>query len=80
MTRLSVGEHPFIKAPSVITYAYTKVPSCNAIRRMLESGDAQAKQDASASLVQRAQAGLRETDRAPREVQTFFLEWLGKNR
>jgi len=75
MTRLAVGDHPFVTAPSVITYAYTKVMSCTHIESLVLSGEAQTKGYASKRVVQRAQAGLRETDRAPREVQEYFLEW-----
>jgi hypothetical protein len=79
MTRLAVGDHPFVKVPSVITYAYTKLMSCSHIESLVASGDAYAKEDASARIVQRAQAGLRETDRAPQDVQNHFLEWWAQN-
>jgi hypothetical protein len=79
MTRLAVGDHPFITSPSVITYAYTKMMSCAHIESLVASGDAEPKEDASARIVQRAQAGLRETDRAPQDIQEYFLEWWEEN-
>ena len=79
MTRLAPGDHPFVKNPSVITYAYTKVMSCEHLEGLVKSGDAYTKEDASEKIVRRAQAGLRETDRAPREVQRYFLEWWAQN-
>jgi len=78
MTRLVVGDHPFVTGPSVITYAYTKMMSCAHIESLVASGDAHPREDASARIVQRAQAGLRETDRAPRDVQEYFLEWCAQ--
>jgi hypothetical protein len=75
MTRLAPGVHPSVTDPSVITYAYSKVMSCKQINSLVASGDAFTKVDASAKIVQRAQAGLRETDRAPQEVKEFFLNW-----
>lgn len=80
MTRLAAGIHPFINDPSVVTYAYTKLLSCAQIEGLVASGDATAKGDVSENIVQRAQAGLLETDRAPQEVKEFFVEWWGQHR
>jgi hypothetical protein len=79
MTRLAVGDHRFITAPSVITYAYSKLLSCSDIEVLVACGEAIVKEDASDRVVQRARAGLRETDRAPQEVKEFFLEWVARN-
>jgi hypothetical protein len=38
------------------------------------SGDAVRKQPASPQLLARARAGMRDTDRAPREVQALFRQ------
>jgi hypothetical protein len=46
---------------------------------MVASGEVTEKEDASERIVQRAQAGMRETDRAPQEVKEFFLEWWGRH-
>lgn len=75
MVRLGAGDHPFIEHPSVITYAYSKVMTCAQIRSLMESGDARAKEPASDRLVERAQLGMLETDRAPEEVQECFRWW-----
>jgi len=79
MTRLAVGDHPFITDPSVITYAYSKLLSCADIEALVACGEAFARQEASESIVRRARAGLRETDRGPQEVKEFFLEWMSRN-
>jgi len=79
MTRLAAGCHPFINLPSVITYNYSKLLPCTQIKNMIASGDATAKEDASETIVRRAQAGLLETTRAPQEVKEFFLEWWAQN-
>ena len=75
MVRLAAGDHPFIEHPSVITYAYSKVMTCAQIRSLVASGDARAKEQASDRLVERAQLGMLETDRAPEEVQECFRWW-----
>lgn len=79
MTRLAPGDHPFVKNPSVITYSYTKVMSCTQLENLVATGGAMTKEDASEEIVSRAQAGLRETDRAPQDVQRYFLEWWEKH-
>lgn len=77
-TRLQAGIHPSIPDPSVVAYHYSKVMSCSQLKNLIETGDAIPKAAASASIVQRAQAGMQETYRAPREVQECFLGWWAK--
>lgn len=72
MVCLDVGDHPFITQPSVITYAYSKILTVTKLAAMIASGDATPKEKASEQLVARAQRGMLETDRAPREVQQLF--------
>jgi mRNA-degrading endonuclease toxin of MazEF toxin-antitoxin module len=80
MVRLAAGDHPFIEHPSVITYAYSKVMTCAQIRGLEASGDARAKEQASDRLVERAQFGMLETDRAPEEVQECFRWWWNQRK
>jgi mRNA-degrading endonuclease toxin of MazEF toxin-antitoxin module len=77
-TRLEAGIHRFITAPSVIAYNYSKIMSRDQLRNLIETGDALPKDDASDTIVRRAQAGIQETRRAPREVQECFLAWWTK--
>jgi hypothetical protein len=79
-TRLKAGIHPFINNPSVIAYHYSKMMLCAQLKKLIETGDAIPKADASGDLVQRAQAGMLETRRAPREVQECFLAWWDRQR
>lgn len=79
-TCIAAGEHPFVSAPSVISYAYSKLMSQTQLGSLVASGDASLKRDASETIVRRAQEGMRETDRAPRAVQEFFLEWWEHGR
>jgi hypothetical protein len=72
MVCLDVGDHAFIKHPSVITYAYSKLLTVAQLEAMVAAGDATPKGQASSQLVARVQSGMMETDRAPREVQQFF--------
>lgn len=73
MVCLNAGDHPFLTHPSVITYAYSKVLSVSKITEMIANGDATPKEPADAKIVARAQSGMRETDRAPREVKALFV-------
>ena len=77
-TRLEAKNHPFIDNPSVIAYNYSKMMSCDQLRKLIETEDAVPKSDASDTIVKRAQAGMQETRRAPREVQECFLGWWAK--
>jgi hypothetical protein len=79
-TCIAPGEHPFVSVPSVITYAYSKLMLQAQLESLVASGDATVKNDASESIVRRAQQGMRETDRAPRAIQEFFLEWWERHQ
>ncbi len=79
MTRLEAGIHPFINDPSVIAYNYSKMMTCDQLQKMIDAGDAIPKPDAAEDIVRRAQAGMQETRRAPREVQECFLAWLAQH-
>lgn len=72
MVCLNVGDHPFISQPSVITYAYSKILKVSKLAAMIANGDATPRERASELLVARAQQGMLETDRAPREIQQLF--------
>lgn len=74
MVCLDVGDHPFIKHPSVITYAYSKILTVTKLAEMVANGEATPKERASEQLLRRAQNGMLETDRAPREVKELFKE------
>ncbi len=76
MVRIAAGEHPFVTRPSVITYAYSKLITCAKLQTLIDAEEAVPKKPASDALVKRAQAGMKETDRAPEEVQLFFLAWI----
>lgn len=75
MVRLVPGDHPFIEHASVITYAYSKLMTSAQIRSLVACGDARPKEPASNRLLERAQLGMLETDRAPEEVQECFRWW-----
>ncbi len=79
MTRLAPHIHPFINDPSVIAYNYSKMMTCAQLQKMIAAEDAIPKEDAAEEIVRRAQAGMRETRRAPREVQECFLAWLAEH-
>jgi len=79
-TRLRPKIHPFIVDPSVIAYNFSKMMSCTQLKKLIELGDAIPKPDACDEIVSRAQDGMQETRRAPREVQECFLDWLSKQK
>lgn len=79
MTRLAPRIHPFINDPSVVAYNYSKMITCAQLQKMIDAGDAIPREDAAENIVRRAQDGMQETRRAPREVQECFLDWLAQN-
>jgi hypothetical protein len=72
MVCLNIGDHEFITQPSVITYAYSKILTVTKLTQMIADGEATPKEKATEQFVARAQRGMLETDRAPREVQRLF--------
>lgn len=79
-TRLAAGLHPFIDNPSVIAYNFSKMMTCDQLKKLVDAGDAIPKKDACDEIVRRAQAGMQETRRAPIEVQECFLAWWAANK
>ena len=74
MVRLKAGDHPFIKHPSVITYAYSTVSTVEEIDAAVRNGTAIPRANASESLLKRAQGGLLESDRTPNWVKQRYRD------
>ena len=71
---LDAGDHEFIRHPSVIAYAYSKIVKVQELAALEAQGEVVRKQPASPALLSRARSGMRDTDRAPREVQALFRQ------
>ena len=71
---LDAGDHEFIRHPSVIAYAYSKIVKVQELAALEKQGNLVRKQSASPALLARARAGMRDTDRAAREVQALFRQ------
>ena len=69
---LNVGDHPFIKHPSVIAYAYSRIRSVDEIELALKSGNAKTREPVSPELLRRIRAGLRDSDFTPNGVRHFY--------
>jgi len=69
---LNVGDHPFIKHPSVIAYAYSRITSVDEIELAIKSGNAKTREPVSPELLKRIRAGLRDSDFTPNGVRHFY--------
>lgn len=77
MVSLEVGDHPFIKHPSVVSFAYAKIKTTAEIDKVIENKDARKCEPMDEKFLRRARNALRESDRTPYEVLEFY-EGLGK--
>jgi hypothetical protein len=69
---LDVGDHPFIKHPSVVAYHFAAIRKCSEIEKAIETGRARTQQRASDTLLRRIRSGLLESDFVPNGVREFF--------
>ena len=69
---LEVGDHPFIKHPSVIAYAYSRIRSVDEIELAIKSGNAKMREPVTSELLRRIRAGLRDSDFTPNGVRHFY--------
>jgi hypothetical protein len=73
---LEVGDHPFIKHPSIVAYRFAAIRRCSDIEAAIVRGDARLQPKASDALVKRMQDGLVDSDFTPNEVRAFVRDRL----
>ena len=71
---LQAGDHPFLRHESVIPYAFARIRNISDIAAAISNDMAKKRETASKVLLNRAQAGLLESDFTPNGVKSFFKE------
>jgi hypothetical protein len=69
---LNVGDHPFIKHESVIAYIYSKIRMVTDIEAVVTSRAAKAREPVSRQLLNRARAGLVDSDFTPNYIRFYY--------
>ncbi len=72
MVPLEVGDHPYIKHSSVVTFNYAKVRTIAEIEAVIASGEADAKDPMDEKFLKRCRAGIKESEYTPYEVLEFY--------
>lgn len=75
---LKKGDHRFIDRDSVIAYHHSKVVTVESIETALRNGTAKRHDPASSKLLQRAKAGLLESDFTPNGVRSLYKTLTGE--
>ena len=71
---LRVGDHPFIRHDSVVSYRYARIRTVDEIETALVNGTAKKREPVSAGLLKRMRDGLVESDFTPNGVRHFYLD------
>jgi hypothetical protein len=69
---LKVGDHPFIKHESVISFFYSRVRSVDDIEAAIQSGAATVREPVTPELLKRIRRGLLDSDFTPNGVRYFY--------
>lgn len=69
---LEVGDHPYIRWPSVIAFAYAKVMNIAKINELIEQRDAKQREPMDEKILRRARNALTESEQTPYEVLEFY--------
>lgn len=75
---LLVGEHPFVRHPSVVHYEDARIVDGRAIEAALLAGTFPALSDCSAALLKRIQEGLLNSPFTPGKVKTYVRHRLSE--
>jgi hypothetical protein len=72
LVQLAIGDHPFIKWQSVISYAYARIRTVEDIEGSLNCGKANPREPVSPELLKRIRMGLKDSDFTPNGVRRYF--------
>jgi hypothetical protein len=72
LVRLKVGDHPFIKHESVVSFFYSRVRSVDEIEAAIQSGTATVREPATPELLKKIRRGLLDSDFTPNGVRYFY--------
>lgn len=71
---LKVGDHPFVKHDSAISYNFSKIRTVADIEAMLDNGFANAKEPMAPEVLRRIQAGVVDSDFTPNGVRAYYRQ------
>jgi hypothetical protein len=69
---VAAGEHPFVKHPSIVAYAFAEIRKCKDVENAIKAGKARPQKKASEALLKKMKAGLLDSDFTPNGVRAFF--------
>ena len=69
---LRVGDHPFIRHDSVISYAHSKIMTVEAIEIAILNGAAKIREPVTEAILRRVRAGLVDSDFTPNGVRHYY--------
>jgi hypothetical protein len=72
LVQLAVGDHPFIKWQSVISYAYARIRTVEEIETAIQCGKAKQMDPVEEQLLKRIRMGLRDSDFTPNGVRHYY--------
>lgn len=73
---LNVGDHPWVRHPSVVFYGQAQPQKVSDIERRLQSGFWRSHTPMSGSILQRIQDGILRSRQTPREARDFYQGYL----
>lgn len=71
---LRPGDHPFLRHDSVISYAYSKITTVEAIETAILNGTAKLREPVSEAVLRRVRAGLLDSDFTPNGVRHYYRD------
>jgi hypothetical protein len=72
MVPLVVGDHPFIKAPSVVTFNFAKIRTIAEIDAVIAKRDAKKREPMDEKILKRCRSALQESEFTPYEVLELY--------
>lgn len=74
-TILNVGDHPFVRKPSVIFYADTRVVNTGLLHAAVKRGACQAHATFQEPVIRRIQSGVAESPLTPKKIKTAYAAY-----
>jgi hypothetical protein len=72
MVPLEIGDHPYIKRPSVLAFRYAKVRTITEIDKVIDNRDATKREPMDEKFLRRARSALTESEFTSYEVVEFY--------
>lgn len=76
LVQLAIGDHPFIKWQSVISYSYATIRTVEEIEAAVNCGKAKLMDRVTDQLLKRVRMGLRDSEFTPNGVRRYYLDLL----